>query len=346
MIAVAVAAAVFALAAAAETLHLLRVRHVARLAFGPGRRPAVWARFAPQARVLALAALAWGLTTLLLIDPMIHKASEEIPDSEKRQVVIVLDVSPSMRLVDAGADGDLSRMHRARDVLNSLFERVGIRRKLVSVVATYNGAIPIVEQSRDPEVVRNILNDLPMHHAFRKGDTDLFAGLEEAARIAKPFNLDSTTLLLVSDGDTVPATGMPKMPASINHTLVIGVGNPREGTFIDGRHSRQEASMLRQIAIRLGGTYHDANESQVPTDLLSAVIAAGEPGSAERWTRREYALLATFLGALVLATLPHLLRQFGTRWAPGVPRRWDDRATIPVIHSHDRRHSGRAIECP
>lgn len=316
MVAVVVAIIVFVLTAAAEALHLLRVRRVSQLAFGPQQRPAAWARLAPHLRVVALSAVAWGLVTLLFIDPMIHKSSEEIPDSEKRQIVIVLDVSPSMRLVDAGQEGDISRMHRMREVLNSLFERIGIRRKLVSIVATYNGAIPIVEQSRDPEVVRNILNDLPMHHAFSQGDTDLFAGLEEAARIAKPFNLGSTTLIVASDGDTIPATGMPKMPVSIDHVLVVGVGNPREGIFIDGRHSRQEASMLRQIAIRLGGTYHDANESHIPTDMISSITAGGTAGDVERLTQREYALLATFLGALILASLPHLLRQVGTTWSP------------------------------
>ena len=40
----------------------------------------------------------------------------------------------------------------------------------------------------------------------------------------------------------------------------------------------------------------------------------------EQLTRREYALIACGLGALVLAFLPVLLHRFGTRWRPGVPR--------------------------
>src|SRR5205085_12435023 len=138
-----------------------------------------------------------------------------------------------------------------------------------------------------PEVIRNILDDLPMQHAFVSGGTDLFAGLGEAARIARPWRPHSATLLLVSDGDTVPATGMPRMPASVAHVLVLGVGNPRQGTFIDGHQSKQEASTLRQIAARLGGVYHDGNEKHVPSDVLRVIAQSGEAGALARLTRRE-----------------------------------------------------------
>ncbi len=70
---------------------------------------------------------------------------------------------------------------------------------------------------------------------------------------------------MLSDGDTVPATGMPKMPASIADVLIVGVGDPRQGSFIDGRMSRQDASTLRQIAARLGGIYHDGNQKHIST---------------------------------------------------------------------------------
>lgn len=317
MVEVLVMSAVVALAAGAEWLHARRTQRVSRLAFGPVGRPAVWARFAGALRVAALGGLAWGLTTLWLLEAKSHRGADEIPDGEKRHVILVLDVSPSMRLKDAGDDHKLSRLHRAREVLDSMFGRVGIRQYLVTVIATYNGAIPVVERSRDPEVLRNILSDLPMHYAFPKGNTDLFAGLEEAAKRAKPLRPRSATLILVTDGDTVPATGMPKLPVSIAHKLVIGVGDPRQGTFIDGRHSRQEASILRQIAIRLGGIYHDGNEKQVPSSVLETIAAAGETSSVNRLTRREYALLATALGATLLALLPLVLQHWGTAWRPG-----------------------------
>lgn len=317
MVELIVTGAVLLLAAAAEGLHAARVRRVARLAFGPAGHPAAWARFAGAMRVASCGALAWGLTALLLMDPKIHRNADEIPENEKKHLLLVLDVSPSMRLVDAGPEGKQSRMQRARDVLDKMFGRIGLRQYLVTAIATYNGAIPIVEKSRDPEVVRNVLNDLPLHYAFKKGDTDLFAGLEEAARISRPWRPRSATLLMVTDGDTIPPTGMPKLPASVGPRLIIGIGNTREGKFIDGRHSRQEASTLRQLAIRLGGAYQDANENYVSSDLLRTLAQSGDASDVDQLTKREFALLATLLGSLVLAFLPLSLEKFGTRWRPG-----------------------------
>lgn len=307
-------------AAAAEALHARRVRRLARLAFGPSGRPAPWAHAAPALRVAAFAALAWGLVTLLTVPPMVY-AAEEVPVRERRHILLVLDVSPSMNLQDAGPDRakKLSRRKRAAELLYSFFRRVPVQQYLVSVVACYNGAKPVVADTKDMEVIRNILDDLPMQYAFDVGKTDLFAGLEEAAKIARPWNPRSTLVLLVSDGDTVPATGMPRMPASVSGVLVVGVGDPRTGSFIDGRMSRQDVSTLRQIAARLGGYYHDGNEKHLPSDVLAELTMRPREGAFQRLTRREYALLACALGAATLALIPVLLHAFGTRWRPGVP---------------------------
>ncbi len=318
MVAVLAMAAVVMLATAAEMLHRRRCRRVAHLAFGPRRRPAAWARGAPLLRVAALAGLTWGLVTLLQLTPKIHKAGE-ISESEFRHLVLILDVSPSMRLEDAGPSGKQSRTRRAADVLTSFFERVPIDLYKTTVVAVYSEAKPVVIDTRDLEVVRNILHELPIYQAFPSGATNIFAGLEEAAKIARPWRPGSTTVLLVSDGDTVPAVGMPKMPPSVAHVLVVGVGDPHAGKFIAGHQSRQDTSTLRQVAVRLGGAYHNANEKHLPTDLLRQISLAGTSSLVERLTRREYALLACALGASVLALLPLLLHFLGTRWNPGVP---------------------------
>jgi Ca-activated chloride channel homolog len=149
----------------------------------------------------------------------------------------------------------------------------------------------------------------------------MFSGLEEAAKMAKPWQPGSTTLVLISDGDTVPSTGMPKMPASIKHILLVGVGDSQAGTYIDGHQSRQEAASLRQVAARLGGVYHDGNEKHIPTDMLRGVTFFSAKGTLERLTRREYALLSCGAGASILALLPVALHFLGTRWRPGVPNK-------------------------
>ncbi|TAJ16015.1 MAG: VWA domain-containing protein [Planctomycetota bacterium] len=314
------AAAALVLAAAAEWLHSRRVRRVAQLAFGPRGRPAGWAVAAPFMRVAAASAVAWGLVALLLLPARTHSldASQQLSEHDVRHILIVLDVSPSMRLVDAGPSREQSRMARARDVVDSFFRRVPLSNYRVSVVATYNGAKPVVVDTRDYEVIRNILGDLPMHYAFPAGQTKIFDGLEEAAKLARPWNPGSTTLVLVTDGDTVPATGMPALPASISGTLVVGVGDANVGKFIDGKQSRQDRSTLRQIAARLRGTYHDANEAQIPTNLVVDSFGLDGEGPLAKLTLREYALAAVAVGAALLALLPVLLRTLGAGWRPGV----------------------------
>jgi Ca-activated chloride channel family protein len=309
---------VFVFAAAAEWLHLRRVRRVGPLAFGPRSRPAAWARCAPLLRAVALAAATWGLTTLMMLPPKVHK-SGVIPESEFRHLLLVLDVSPSMRLQDAGPTGKQSRRARAADLLKSFFERVPIELYRTSIVAAYSGAKPVVDKTTDLEIVHNILNDLPMEYAFKSGPTELFTGLEEAAKLARSWRPASTTVLVVSDGDTIPATGLPKMPASVAHVLVVGVGDPLVGKFIAGHQSRQDASTLRQLAVRLNGHYHNGNEKHLPTDLLRTITAVQGQSVVEKLTRREYALIACGLGAAAYALLPLALHLFGTRWRPGVP---------------------------
>jgi Ca-activated chloride channel family protein len=271
----------------------------------------------PVLRVLSAGLLAWGLLTLLLdVDPKVHRAG--VPDPEDfRHLVLVLDVSPSMRLQDAGPDAKQSRLRRARDVLQSMFSRVSIGQYKISVIATYNGALPVVVDTTDADVVGNVLSDLPIHYAFKPGETRLFTGLEEAAKIARPWKPKSATVVIVSDGETLPAKGMVKMPPSVAGVLVVGVGDPITGSFINGRNSRQDVSALRQMALRLGGTYHDGNKRHVATSVLAEITADSGRSAVTQLTRREYALISVGLGAGVLALLPWLLHLLGTRWRPG-----------------------------
>lgn len=301
----------------AELLHGRRIRRVGRLTFGPLQRAARWTKTVPMLRALAAGLLTWGLLTLLLdVMPKVHRADTPNPD-DFRHLVLVLDVSPSMRLQDAGPDATQSRLHRARDVLQSMFSRVAIGRYKISVIATYNGALPVVVDTTDAEVVRNVLSDLPIHYAFKPGETRLFDGLKEAARIAKPWASQSATLVVISDGETIPPKGMIKMPPSIAGVLVIGVGDPITGSFINGRNSRQDVSSLRQMALRLRGTYHDGNKRQVATTVLAKITAGGNRSAVEQLSKREYALMAVGLGAVILALLPWLLHLLGTSWRPG-----------------------------
>ena len=317
MVTLLVTAGAALLALLGELLHAARTRRLARLAFGPSSAPASWVRAVPFLRVLAHGGLAWGLMTLLTVEPAVHQ-SDEIPDEEWRHLLLVHDVSPSMMLRDAGPNGTMSRAERAKELIESLFERVPIGKFRVSVIATFNGAKPVVEDTRDIDLVRHILSTSEMRYAFKPGSTRLFDGITEAARIAKHWRVNSAMLVIVSDGDTVPATGMPQLPPSIGGTLVIGVGDHLAGKFIAGHQSRQDTSTLRQVAARLGGEFHNGNKRHVPSDTLAAAAADSRKPLIERLTLREYALIAVGVASVLLALLPMLLHRFGTRWQPGV----------------------------
>lgn len=317
MVTFAAVAVAVALTLVGELLHARRVARVAALVFGPGGRPAPVAFAAPLLRPLAVGLLAWGFATLAQLPPKIHRG-EEVPPEEWRHLVLVFDVSPSMLLKDAGAGGDQTRVARARELIDSLFERVPLGKFKVTVIATYNGAKPVVEDTTDFEVVRHVLSEVDLRYAFKAGSTKLFDGIAEAARIAKPWRIGSTLLVIVSDGDTVPASGMPELPPSIGGSLVIGVGDHLAGKFIAGHQSRQDESTLRQVANRLGGEFHNGNKRHVPSDVLSVAAADSRKPLLQRLTLREYALIAICTATVLLAALPLLLAAFGSRLRVGV----------------------------
>jgi Ca-activated chloride channel family protein len=311
MVATITASIVLALSLAAEWLHWRRTRRLAHLAFGPRGKANLLGRVSPLLKIAAQTALGWGLATLLVISPQ-TVATGDAASSQPRHVVILLDVSPSMRLDDAGRDRQQSRMRRGKELIESLFDRVPIQQYRLSVIAFYDKAIPVVIDTKDIEVVKNCFNDLPLNFAFKGKQTNLFAGLEAAAEITRPWNPNSTVLIIVTDGDTVPASGMPKLPASISRTLVVGVGDPISGKFIDGRQSRQDTSTLRQVATRIGGEFHNGNEQHISTAAIQRLTAETGKKTFRELTARDFALLAVLAGSALLALLPVALHYFGS----------------------------------
>ena len=93
------AVSVLAVATCAEWMHGRRVDRVARLAFGRTGSPARWATAAPLLRCLCVTALAWGATTLAMIDPV--QTYNKPKKQASKHLLICMDVSPSMILEDA-----------------------------------------------------------------------------------------------------------------------------------------------------------------------------------------------------------------------------------------------------
>ena len=200
----------------------------------------------------------------------------------------------------------------------SVLERIALDQLRVSVVAFYTTAKPVVVDTYDIEVVKNVLNDLPLDMAFNVGKTSLIAGVKESVALARSWQPGSTTLLIISDGDAIPDTGLPALPPAISQVVIMGVGNARAGQNIDGHLSRQDAPTLRQLATRLRGAYHDINEKHLPSAQLDALSKTLPMRDETGKSRREFALASVAIGAVLLAALPVLLALAGTSWKAGV----------------------------
>ena len=115
--------------------------------------------------------------------------------------------------------------------------------------------------------------------------------------------------------------------------LVVGVGDPLKGTFIDGRQSRQDVSTLREIANRLGGEYHDGNLKHVPTNVLHGLGTLQANAEKVELTLREYALIAIAASSFLLASLPLILYFVTQRKKLGSAPWRKQRINTTTIHS-------------
>lgn len=316
--AVPLAALVLLFAAWAERIHARRSLAVGRLAFGPTGAPRSWTRSVPFLRVAAATALAWGLTILVVspseaLDTTGSEANETAPEDLQR-VILLLDVSPSMAISDSGQNRDLERRQRVLQVIEGIFPRISLGRTRFSILAFFTSARPVVVDAYDTAVIRNVLDNLPLVWAFEPGKTDVIAGLQGAADMARNWPPKSTTLILCTDGDTVDFSQIPKLPRSIHQVQIFAVGDPVVGTFIDGHDSRQQSGTLRRLAAELRGSYYDVNARHVPTSALAELAITPPPPAKLGLSWTALALIAIAVGAALFGVLPLLLEYWGCAW--------------------------------
>jgi Ca-activated chloride channel family protein len=302
---------VLLLSALAEALHARRVRVAARLAFGPEGRSRGWTVIAPLLRCLSLAAFAWGLAVTWQLH-LAAKDGKPVETAEPTRLVFVADLSPSMYLKDAGPEGKVTRQQRMREEVEAVLMRVGGDLRY-GVVGFYTEARSVVMDARDPELVRNVFDGLPVQYVMKPGSTDLGAAINAAVKVVAPLPEKTVRLVIFTDGDTVPLQPILPRPKSVKDVLVLGVGDSRKGTFIAGHQSRQDAEVLASVARALRGAYYDVNEKHLPTDALGDLVRRTPPAKSGL-SLAQLAVLAMLLGSAVLALLPVALQYFGTRW--------------------------------
>lgn len=297
-----------------ERRHAGRMHKGCVLAFGPAASLRRWLVLLPLLRSTATAFLVWGFLMLLFLDG----GKIQSPPTRTRHLMLLLDVSPSMLITDAGALRDQSRALRAADVLLSALNRAPGNHLKISVTAFYTHAKPLVHDSVDRNLVLFMAQQLPLHIAFKSGKTNLIKSVNEAAALCSEFPRDSTTLLILSDGDTLSDTGLLPMPPSISRVIIAGVGDTSKGAFIDSHISRQDSASLGQLARRLKGFYYDCNLQHIPSEALTTLLEQAPGKTGIPWNLRLLALTSVTLGACLLVTLPWLVHRFGAPRHPAL----------------------------
>ncbi len=309
-IALLAAVAALLLATLGEWMHAKRTARIARLAFGEAGRPARWTVIAPFVRVLGLTLTAFGAAILFQFDPI---ESDDTPNPRaSRQLLVVLDVSPSMNLKDSGPDTEkIMRGVWAGKVLQGILDRIDMKDTRISLIAFYTKALPMLQDTTDKNLLPNLMDGLPLYTAFKSGDTDMQSGIDAAFAMAKGWARGSTTLVVISDGDLTKTVNPGPRPASIADVIVIGVGDPVRGMVLSGHNSRQDAWVLKTLAGRLDGYYHDGNTKHLPSEIIDQLTMIA-PRVGDVLSLREAGLVALGFGCAALGLIGPLLLWFGT----------------------------------
>lgn len=298
-----------------EWLHARRVARVSALAFGPSGRARRWTLVAPAVRVLALSGLAWSLVTLISFHNLIRQQDQT--GYAKRHLMVMLDVSPSMMLKDAGDGGTDTRTARASAVLKSVLDRVPGDHLRFTAAGFYTDTRLLVEDCKDRELILHLVSGTPFHITYKPGKTDLLKSLNQAGELMKNWDRKSTTLLVISDGDSVPPAGLKPMPSAVSQVIFAGVGDSKRGSFIDGHQSRQDTATLSQLSRRLNGSFFDCNARHIPTTVLAA-LNAETPGAGKWQTdRRQLAVIMLIISSALMCLLPLSLEYLGSAWGRG-----------------------------
>ena len=214
-----------------------------------------------------------------------------------------------MLLQDAGAKADLTRSQRAHDVVDAILRRVD-GDVVYSVIGFYTDAMPVIVDAEDAELVRNVFDGLPIWYVMKAGKTDLGTGVRGRSNIwatiptaARPCSSDRRRHDRLGRDSQAPGLGARR--------YVLGVGDPQQGTFIDGHMSRQDASLLGTLAGRWAGKYLDVNEKHVPTLTLGSGRAVGAPRHRTAWWIWRFSCWPRRPSS---ALIPVLLEYLGSDW--------------------------------
>jgi len=302
-----------------------RARDLARCLGPAGAGAAASARRRASSKTaltaLALAALALGLAGPLYGQRQVQLAARGA------DVVLAVDVSPSMGATDAKPSRLRLAVHRAGELLDAL---PGHR---VALVAFAGGADTLVPLTLDHDAVRMGLEALEPG-MVPKGGSSLEAGVTVAAEAIRDGGGGGAVVLL-SDGEATAGeleravraatkAGTPVFALGVGGTdgapvpvhdetgALTGYKRDRDGKVVT---SRLDRATLQELARATGGTYHDVTLSGAGTAAVASALSTMAPqaGAMEHIARPEDRYQWALAAALLLLTAELLL--------PGAARR-------------------------
>ncbi|MEB3329094.1 MAG: VWA domain-containing protein [Candidatus Sericytochromatia bacterium] len=279
---------------------------------------------------LVLAALA--CLVLALAQPRLGPPGALGGSGGQGHVVIVLDVSKSMRVEDASG---LGRLQAGLGRLDELLTRApGWRFGVVTFAGDAEVVCPL---TTDAEAVRTLLERARPGAGPGKG-SNLEAGVRAALTLVPKAGL--RRLLVVSDGEMLSGDAVGPVATARRQgifTCALGVGTPEGGpvpgdadmwgnpTFLTwrGEQVRSQANFeaLRGVVAGGGGSLVDAAEADA-ADRLAAALgvgaeARGDAASPRSWEPFQWPMLAALLLLLADAFL-------ALRWRPRPQRHFSD----------------------
>jgi hypothetical protein len=293
------------LAIGAELWHGRRCRTAAAMVFARPRRGLAVVAVAAAVRVTGVTVTAASLVLLWHSSIVTRNSTGAVASTgEMDRMIVIMDASNSMNLQDAGPDGSETRASRARTLIHQLINRAG-RMPRVTLVTFGESALPVVHDSRDWDVLSNVLLRQYYSTSFKSEKTDIDHAVTKSLRMARDWVKKSTVVVLVTDGEGDTAYDEFEVPPSVRQFIVVGVGSP-EGRPI-GRNppqvSRQDAENLQRIARLVGGEYFDGTRELLPEEYIDRALPPPPPAVPPE-THREFALVLFAVGVAVLALLP------------------------------------------
>lgn len=258
-----------------------------------------------------------GMLSLALAQPV--KLGEKLPDlPPERDIVLLVDVSISMRLTDYDIDGkEVSRLAVLKQLISEFVSKTNGER--LGVVVFAERPYVLTPLTHDPELIKGQVMRLTTTLAGRVsalGDAILLA-LKEAAKQPQRKQI----MVLFTDANNSIGQATPTAAAELARAAKIPIYPIAIGSSaLEGENAKTgllyqpvNVEMLQSIAEQTGGVSFEATDIQTIENALEAISQLQKNEAAPK---PYYTQTPLYFWFLLLAILPLLLIQLGQFLVP------------------------------